>query len=236
MVIIGDSITARYNDIVGSTSRGWWSYLGDKLDLRVIRHAERGSGFGKRGKSADGTNVCGGTTFYERLKRTTVVANVKAARVVIVAGGVNDYMTCVYRDGAWKQVASTRADVEYEIHRTMLRLAELRPTSKSSVYITAPFGPYEPVAATKAWIVPFIQAEAKAAGFRYVDTANGTLYGNRTDDQVHPNAAGNLQLYRDLYNNGSMERWAAGVTGYAGVTSSPTEPSTSTAYVPRTAQ
>ena len=216
MVIIGDSITARYSNTVGSSNRGWWSYLGDKLDLRVIRHAERGSGFGKRGKFADGTGVCEGTTFSGRLLRTTVAQDVKAARLVIVAGGVNDYMTCVFKDGAWRQVASTRAQVELEVHRTMERIAALRPTRRSSVYITAPFGPFEPVAATKAWLVPFIEAEAKSFGFRYVDTANGTLYGDRTSDQIHPNAAGNLQLYRDLYNKGAMGNWAAGVSTYDG--------------------
>jgi lysophospholipase L1-like esterase len=234
MVIIGDSITWRYNNTVGSSQRGWWSYLGDKLDLRVIRHAERASGYGKRGKAGDGTHVCQGTTFYGRLLRPTVVANVKAARVVIVEGGVNDYLTCVYRDGAWHMVPSTRATVEYEIHRTMLRLAAIRPTRKSSVYITAPFGPYQPAAATKAWLTPFLEAEAKAAGFRYVDTAHGTLYGNRTSDQIHPNKAGNVQLYRDLYSKGSMARWAAGVT-FAGLKESPTPTSTAIPYVPRTA-
>ena len=232
MVIIGDSITARYSNTVGSTNRGWWSYLGDKLDLRVIRHAERGSGFGKRGKAADGTGVCEGTTFSGRLLKTAVVQDVKAARMVIVAGGVNDFKTCVLKDGVWTQVPSTRAKVEFEIHRTMERIAALRPTRRSSVYITAPFGPYEPAAATKAWLVPFMEAEAKAAGFRYVDTAHGTLYADRTSDQIHPNSAGNLQLYRDLYTKGTMSRWAAGVSTYEGG-AAPTPTSTAVPYGPR---
>lgn len=233
MVIIGDSITSRYNNTVGSSNRGWWSYLGDKLDLRVIRHAYRGSGYGKRGKDADGTNVCERSTFAMRLLNSTVASNVKAARVVIVAGGVNDFMTCVKRDGVWRQVPSTRETVELEVHKTMERLAALRPTRRSSVFITAPFGPFEPVAATKAWLVPFIEAEAKAAGFQYVDTAHGTLYGDRTNDRVHPNAAGNKQLYRDLYNKGSMARWAAGVSVSSGGMA-PTPTSSAVPYVPRT--
>jgi len=216
MVVIGDSITWRYNNTVGSTNRGWWSYLGTRLHLKVVRYAERGSGFGKRGKASDGTQVCEGTTFYERLRTTAVTQAVKNARVVIVAGGVNDFNTCKHRsDGSWYQTPTDPARLKYEIHRTMTRLAAIRPTRKSSVYITSPFGPFDPAAEAKKWIVPLIHDEAKAAGFHYVDTATGTLDGDRTDDMVHPNAAGNLQLYRDLFNRGSLERWDSAVTAYA---------------------
>ncbi|WP_082530556.1 SGNH/GDSL hydrolase family protein [Aeromicrobium sp. Root344] len=230
MVVIGDSITSRHNDTVGSASRGWWSYLGSKLELRVIRHAVRGSGYGKRGKANDGTDVCGRSTFRQRLENATVAQHVKAARVVIVEGGINDYMTCVRKDGEWDQVRSTESEVKVQIHATMVRLAELRASAPSSVYVTAPFGPFAPADRTKAWILPFLKAEAEAAGFHYVDTAHGTLYGDRTSDKVHPNAAGNVRLYRDLYTNGAMYRWGAGFKGM----DAPAPPTSGAPVAPRT--
>lgn len=232
MVVIGDSITWRGDNIPGSTNRGWWSYLGRELGLRIIRHAERGSGFGKRGKAADGTSVCGGSTFYSRLDRPAVAADVTAARLVIVAGGVNDMYRCVYRNGAWSQVPTSEGQLKRDVHRTMLRLAELRPTRRSSVYITAPYGPFAAGAAAKTWIVPLIKAEALAAGFRYVDTSRGTLDGDRTDDGVHPNYAGNLRLFHDLYVYGVMARWGAGVTDYARLDVVPPPASTGVPYDP----
>lgn len=208
MVVIGDSITWRYNNVHGSASRGWWSYLGSKLHLKVVRHAERGSGYGRRGKKSDGSNSCKGTTFAARLTKKKVRRDIKAARVVILAGGVNDYRRCRWdpTEKRWRLAPSNPATIERQITLTMTRLAALR-RRPTSVFVTAPWGSGKGVAADKEWITQLIEAEAKRHGFRYVDTAHGTLNGKRTNDGVHPNAAGNLRLYRDIYRHSDIARW-----------------------------
>ena len=206
LVIIGDSITAFGNDTVGADRRGWWSLLGAALNVPVVRYAERGSGYAKRGKNLDGTGSCTGTTFLERLARKDVATSVKQARIVLVEGGVNDQRSCSTQSTG-TLVQTTADEVRAQVHRTLRKIAQLRGKRRSSVYVTAPWGSSTSVASAREWVVPIIEAEAKRYGFRYVDTAHGTLEGPRTNDGIHPNVAGKRRMVQDLIGRSDLGRW-----------------------------
>ncbi len=211
MVVIGDSITSTYNDRRGSNRRGWWSYLGSKLKVRVITHAERGSGYGKHGKSHDGSTRCIGTTFEQRLHDPVVRRDLRAARVVVIAGGVNDFMTCTALPGGGHVLVPSSPEVlRAQVGRTLALVNAIRPGKRSSVYVTVPYGPAASRAANKTWIVSTIRDAAVTAGFGYVDTAGLTLAGPRTHDGCHPNARGSRRMYRDFLTGSDIIRWAPG--------------------------
>lgn len=210
MVVIGDSITVFGNDQKDSPERAWWSHLSAKLRVKPVLHAERGSGYGRPGKEADGSNQCQGTSFAKRLTLKHVKRDVRRARIVIVAGGVNDYRQCTFIEETqrWRLTPSDPAKVTRQITLTMDRLAKLRKGKKRSVYITAPWGSRSSIAAHKGWVTAALRKEAKRVGFRYIDTANGPLRGDRTDDGVHPNQKGSLQLSNYIYRHSNIKRWA----------------------------
>lgn len=211
MVVIGDSMSVFGNNRKGSPERAWWSYLRSRLGVKPVVHAERGSGFGKPGKAADGSGQCLGTSFADRVTVTRVKRDLRKARIVIIAGGINDYRKCTFIEETqrWKLTPSDPAEVTRQISLTMDRLAALRKGKKKrSVYITAPWGQRKSVAGHKGWVVAALKKEAARVGFRYVDTTHGTLYGNRTDDGVHPNKKGSIRLSSHIYRHSDIKRWA----------------------------
>jgi lysophospholipase L1-like esterase len=197
IVVIGDSITSFYNDSSSSSKRGWWSFLGSRLKLKEIRYASSGSGFA-RGQG------CRGSTFASRITLAEVEKAIRRARVVVIAGGVNDYQQCV--DG--KNQPYDRARLNGAVRVTMTRMAAL--TSASRVYVTAPWGPAAKIKPARNDITSIIKTQALAAGFQYVDTAHGTLWDGRTSDGIHPNLAGSKQIYRDLVARSDILRWERG--------------------------
>ena len=208
MVVIGDSISSgasnhvAYNNIVGSAWRGWWSFLGADTGLRPVVYAEPGSGYSRPGKNADGTGACTGSTFEKRLKRDSVATQVKAARIVVLEGGINDYRK-INADGTCSTATLTQAGLEAQlrpyVHSTMKRLAAMRKDPKT-VYVTVPWGRN-----SKEWrttITGVIRSEALSFGFRYIDTATSTLVDkSRTYDGTHPNLAGSKAIAAALYRS-----------------------------------
>lgn len=93
ILVVGDSITARYNDTAGSPERGWWSFVGERLGANVVTAAQSGTGVIARG----GSTQCAlrsknpYTTVGYRLTRS-----VKAVKpdAIIIASGANDWRRC----------------------------------------------------------------------------------------------------------------------------------------------
>src|SRR5215212_4779994 len=81
IVVVGDSITARYNDEPGSADQGWWSVTGHHFHATVTRYAQSGSGYLRPG------HACTGNTFIDRPEAYAG----PAPSLLIVEGGRNDW-------------------------------------------------------------------------------------------------------------------------------------------------
>lgn len=61
IAVIGDSISARYNDEPGDAKQGWWSVVGRHYKIGVENFSQSGSGFARPGLR------CSGNRFGNRL-------------------------------------------------------------------------------------------------------------------------------------------------------------------------
>jgi lysophospholipase L1-like esterase len=199
LLVIGDSITARYDDVVGP-KRGWWSVVAEKAGMKAIVSAESGSGFLMRGATLpDGTagGTCSGSGFTQRLD---VVKAVKPDAIV-VAGGRNDFKICV----AGKKRAATRAETKTAIATYMRNLSTLTRSlgiPASNVYVASPWG--SAYADQGRYIRPWVKAFGELHGFTWLPT--GTLASKYTLDGTHPNAAGNVELARRVLERSNIGR------------------------------
>lgn len=64
IVVVGDSITALYDDEPGSPAQGWWSFVGRRFNVDVTTYAQSGSGYLRLG------DLCTGDRFIDRTGRT----------------------------------------------------------------------------------------------------------------------------------------------------------------------
>lgn len=93
IMVIGDSITARYNDIPGHANRGWWSFVGESLGANMTTWAESGTGILARG----GAKYC---KLMDKNPLTTHGYRTKRALRwykfdgLIVEVGANDWRRC----------------------------------------------------------------------------------------------------------------------------------------------
>ncbi len=81
IVVVGDSITARYNDKPGDAMQGWWSIVGRHYDAKVTTYAQSGSGYLRPGQ------LCTGNRFIDRQQAFTG----EAPSLFIIEGGRNDW-------------------------------------------------------------------------------------------------------------------------------------------------
>ena len=190
LIVVGDSITASYNDDDGDERQGWWSMVGRHLNLQVIRSAQAGSGYIRRG-----TERCDGTRFYDRRK------DLHGADIVIIEGGRNDWKRCG-TDIATVGIHDVRAAVD-----KFLDWVDSQPVANRSVYLMSPWGPRDQLAGIT--MTQIIQTEADSHGFQFIDTW-GALSDKpgRTYDGIHPTLAGSTSLYRNVMANSDLgSRW-----------------------------
>jgi hypothetical protein len=209
MLVIGDSMSsgasnhAPYNNTRGSKWRGWWSFLGEETGLRPVVKAEPGSGYSRPGKWMDGSHACQGSTFERRIKRDSVAALVRSAKIVVITGGINDYRK-VKADGSCSSFAGLTSNELTQqltpyVHAMMSRVAAARK-DRRTVYITSPWGRNSKT--YRETITRVVQSEAKNFGFRYIDTAHGPLQAkSRTYDGTHPSESGSRAIADALYRS-----------------------------------
>ena len=177
IAVIGDSISARYNDRQGSAQQAWWSVVGRRYQAPVTVFAESGSGYVRPG------GLCNGTRFRDR-----VADAVKSSpTVVIVEGGRNDWAYC-----AGRQVTqASDARVKSAVDRFLTKLQRaLDP--KTTIYVLGP--PWGTVSATqKNRVTSIIKSSTQRHHMRFIDTT-GVFNGDRTIDGTHPNRAGSMAL------------------------------------------
>lgn len=178
IVVVGDSITARYDDEPGSPTQGWWSFVGRHFDTPVRTYAQSGSGYQRPGLH------CTGETFVHRPAAFEGVA----PSVFIVEGGRNDWSSC--RQG--RLVVSSDAVVQQAVTRYFRMLHRNLPDSTRIVVLGPPWGPRDPWQQRR--ITSIVHAAALREGLEYVSTAGTLDRPGRTIDGVHPTLSGSMAL------------------------------------------
>jgi lysophospholipase L1-like esterase len=179
IVVVGDSISARYDDDPGSAHQAWWSVTGRRFDAQVRTYAQSGSGYLRPGLR------CTGNRFIDRPDAYTG----PAPSIVIVEGGRNDWARCV--DGAF--VPSSDAEVRHAVSTYLGVLTTYLPRSTRIVVLGPPWGPLDRADGVR--VTRIIADEARAHGLQFVSTA-GALTAARVIDGVHPNRDGSLAIAR----------------------------------------
>lgn len=181
IVVVGDSITARYDDHVGGDRQGWWSVVGRRLDATVRTYAQSGSGYLRPG------HRCTGNRFIDR---PDAYAG-DAPSILIVEGGRNDWSRCV--DGVF--VPSTDQEVRHAVDTYLDVLQTWLPRSTRIIVLGPPWGPLDPDNGRR--ITAIVEAAARAHGLQFISTT-GALTPSRVIDGVHPNRAGSVAIARKV--------------------------------------
>lgn len=179
IVVVGDSISARYNDEPGDPRQAWWSVTARRFDADVRTYAQSGSGYLRPGLR------CTGDRFIDRPAAYTG----DAPSILIVEGGRNDWARCV--DGTF--VWSTDAEVEHAVDTYLDVLQAHVPVSTRIVVLGPPWGPLDQTNAVR--ITRIIETSAREHGLEFVSTRDA-LTADRVVDGVHPNRAGSLAIAR----------------------------------------
>lgn len=177
IVVVGDSITARYNDNPGDDKQGWWSIVGRHYDAKVTTYAQSGSGYLRPGQ------LCTGNRFIDRQQAFTG----EPPSLLIVEGGRNDWASC--QDG--RLVTSTNEAVEHAVDTYLETLRTFLPRSTRIVVMGPPWGPIDPANGER--VTAIIEAAATRLGMEFIPTT-GSLTASRTVDGVHPNRAGSAAI------------------------------------------
>ena len=179
IVVVGDSITARYNDTPGDADQGWWSVVGRRFDADVRTYAQSGSGYLRPG------HHCTGDRFIDRTSAFTG----EAPSILIVEGGRNDWARCV--DGFF--VPSTDAEVRHAVATYLDVLQTYLPATTRIIVVGPPWGPLDRAEGRR--VTAIIADEARSHGLQFIST-RGALTSDRVVDGVHPNRAGSLAIAR----------------------------------------
>ncbi|WP_332642454.1 SGNH/GDSL hydrolase family protein [Aeromicrobium sp.] len=177
IVVVGDSITARYNDNPGDDKQGWWSIVGRHFDAKVTTYAQSGSGYLRPGQG------CTGNKFIDRQQAFTG----EPPSLLIVEGGRNDWASC--QDG--RLVTSTNEAVEHAVDVYLETLKTFLPRSTRIIVIGPPWGPIDPANGER--VTAIIEAAATRLGMEFIPTT-GALTASRVADGVHPNRAGSVAI------------------------------------------
>jgi lysophospholipase L1-like esterase len=177
IVVVGDSITARYNDEPGHPEQGWWSFVGRHFGAEVTTHAQSGSGYLRPGKA------CAGNRFIDRPEAYAGAA----PSLIIIEGGRNDWAVC--RRGEF--VPAADEVVAHAVDRYLDALRTFLPASTRIIVLGPPWGPAQ--AAEGRRITAIIEDAAARHGVEFIST-EGTLDARRVVDGTHPNLAGSRAI------------------------------------------
>ena len=178
IVVVGDSITAEYNDDKGDELEGWWSMVGRHFGAHVTTHAQSGSGYLRQGLA------CTGDRFIDRPEafRDT------APSLFIIEGGRNDWASCI--EG--RHVAAPDAQIAEAVNHYLDVLQANLPRSTRIVVLGPPWGTLDQLGRQR--LTSIVYKAAKAHGVQYVGTTGTIDRRERLSDGVHPNRAGSRAL------------------------------------------
>ena len=178
IVVVGDSITAEYNDDEGDELEGWWSMVGRHFGAHVTTHAQSGSGYLRQGEA------CTGDRFIDRPEafRDT------APSLFIVEGGRNDWASCI--EG--QHVAATDAAITEAVNHYLDVLQANLPRATRIVVLGPPWGPLDQLGRKR--LTAIVHAAAASHGVQFISTVGTIDRRERVSDGVHPNRAGSRAL------------------------------------------
>lgn len=177
VAVLGDSITARYNNESGSQSQGWWSFVAKRYGIKPEIFAQSGSGFQRPG------NRCDGTTFGDRIDELVAAS----PSIVFVEGGRNDWAHCRNH----RLVLATDAQIVAGVDSVLGRLRSDLPFTTRFFVLGPPWGPRD--MAQQDRVTEIIRASTVAHGMTFIGTT-GVFKGDRVVDGIHPNRAGSIAL------------------------------------------
>jgi lysophospholipase L1-like esterase len=178
IVVVGDSITAMYNDDEGDDLEGWWSMVGRHFGAHVTTHAQSGSGYLRQGLA------CSGDRFVDRAEAYRGTA----PSLFIVEGGRNDWASCI--EG--RHVEAPDAEVASAVDHYLDVLQANLPRSTRIVVLGPPWGTLDQLGRNR--ITSIVHAAATSHGLQYIATVGTIDRRERLTDGVHPNRAGNRAL------------------------------------------
>ncbi|MGJ9413360.1 SGNH/GDSL hydrolase family protein [Aeromicrobium sp. CF4.19] len=177
IVVVGDSITARYGDDAGADDQAWWSFVGRHYDADVRTYAQSGSGYQRHGLQ------CTGDRFIDRHQ-----AFDDPPSVFLIQGGRNDWSTC--RDG--RRVRSTDAAVADAVVTYLRQAQKHLPQTTRIVVLGPPWGEMHPWEHRR--ITSIVRTAASREDLEYVSTTGTLDRPGHTADGVHPTRAGSMAL------------------------------------------
>jgi len=177
IVVVGDSITANYNNTPGDDRQGWWSIVGHRFGAHVTTYAQSGSGYLRPGRA------CAGNRFIDRVRAFTGVA----PSLFIIEGGRNDWANC--ENG--QEVRAPDIAIAHAVDRYLTTLQTFLPRSTHIIVMGPPWGPRDPANGVR--VTSIVKSAAMRQGVKYVSTA-GALTKDRVIDGVHPNLAGSRAI------------------------------------------
>ncbi len=176
MVVVGDSISARYTDEPGSPLQAWWSLVARELGYVPTVLAESGSGYQRPGAG------CTGTTFGDR----PGVFDQPAPDLVLVEGGRNDWARCEGTELVPVDARLVRAAADDFLERLTTAYPESRV-----VVLAPPWGPLQQRYADAVTAAVAEAADRHGCEFVRMD---GVLSAGRSPDGVHPNLVGSTAI------------------------------------------
>ncbi len=186
LLVIGDSITSRFNDKRGAKNQGFWSILADSVGAKPKTYAQGGAGFVNPGLVR-----CKGYNFSQQVARPAVREMVIAAGALVIEGGRNDTRTCV--KGGYADVSN--AKLKRAVNSFMRQIRALRGRDDCTI-VLLPWGPRGEE--NRDRITPIIRKAARKQGFTFVNTMGLITKQRALADKVHPNRAGNVALSKRI--------------------------------------
>ena len=178
IVVVGDSITAEYNDDEGDELEGWWSMVGRHFGAHVTTHAQSGSGYLRQGEA------CSGDRFIDRPQAFRGTA----PSLFIVEGGRNDWASCI--EG--QHVAAPDADIARAVNHYLDVLQANLPRSTRIIVLGPPWGTLDQLGRKR--LTAIVYNAAKDHGVQYISTMGTLDRRERVLDGIHPNRAGSRAL------------------------------------------
>lgn len=176
MVVVGDSISASYNDEPGSPLQAWWSLVARELGYTATVLAEAGSGYQRPGAG------CTGTAFGDR----PGVFDQPPPDLVVVEGGRNDWARCDGTDLVEVDPGVVLAAADDFLGRLTRAYPEAR-----IVVLAPPWGPLQLRYADD--VTAAVETAADRHGCEFV-RMDGVLPEERTPDGVHPDLGGSQAI------------------------------------------
>lgn len=175
LTVMGDSISAWYNDTPGDSMQAWWSMLGRRESMKTNVSAIGGTGMINKGPG------CTKTTYGQRMRDIR-----KSTDILIVEGGRNDFHLCGN--------VLTKREIKAGVARYFKSLNKtVRKYKIKNVKVVTIWG--HNLKNQRDRVAPFVKRYAERYGY---DFKLVNLKRSETTDGTHPNRKGSVKIYKKV--------------------------------------